>query len=1152
MTALLLRARNGLFVTAIGLMLVSLLAPAVTLADTSLAPGSAAVVAGTNGDGVSLRSDMSTNAPALQTVPEGTPLQILDGPLTAADGSVWYSVSVNGTTGYVAAEFVAGASDNGGAQGNDNAQGDAAANTEPTAAATEAPQEPVTGPAASTIPWKQAIAYGVVNDNIGQGVPDAGIVCRADVSASAAEITQVNPGDTVEITGEQIQSEGLTWYPVNCAGVGGFIDANWVQVTSQDQSGDAAPQDQTDPNAQAQQTEAPTEVATEAPTEVATVAPTEAPAQVETVAPTEAPNDVQDVQNGDQQTGDQQAQAPEQTAPPTEAPVENTPEVAVTEAPTDSTDVPATDAPATDAPATEAATTAAPAETQTEAATDTTETQAATVEVTAPATENSGDQPATESTTEAADGTPAATVAPTEANATPAATQTSAATQSSDKATQPAAATDPATGPAEATQTADATQPATETAAATKTATQDATATAAAPTKEAAASTPAADTTSTPTTVPTQVMTTEKATPAVDLSQAIGSAEVKGTNGDGVRCRVSPADGAATITVLAEGTKVSVMGMPSNGWLPVACGEQIGYTNLQYMWQGGAVQGDFSSGDTGASVKVQGTGNGLNCRTGASTDNAVITVVFDGTNLVIRGMPRGSWLPVVCGGQNGYVSIDYVSAPRAGTSGGGTSNVAATASGSATVTGTGGDGLRCRTGASTGSAVITVLADGSRVTTRGAASNGWVPVVCGGQNGYIYAQYANVSGGSTGSNGGSSGGNTGGTATSGSVVVTGTGNGLNCRTGASTSNGVITVVFDGTTLKVRGAATNGWLPVVCGGQNGYVSSDWVKSSGGSSGSTGSTGGSSGSTSGGSKVTGSAKVTGTGGDGVRCRTGASTSNATIIVVGEGQTVSLRGGASNGWQPVVCGGQNGYISAQYLSATGSSSGDSGSGSNSGATGGLGNGAHARVTDVLNLRYEPSLSAGIATAAPAGTVVLITGGATNGYYPVDWDGLKGYMAGDYLAKTDAALSKRGGSAADPDPAPSTGDSGGSATGSSLVSYAMGYVGYPYVWATHGPASFDCSGFTYWVVKNVLGINIGTGLWTQVAAGTPVSRSALQPGDLVFFQNTYEPGLSHVGIYIGGGKFVHAENETTGVKISDLGSDYYSSRWYGAVRLG
>jgi cell wall-associated NlpC family hydrolase len=86
---------------------------------------------------------------------------------------------------------------------------------------------------------------------------------------------------------------------------------------------------------------------------------------------------------------------------------------------------------------------------------------------------------------------------------------------------------------------------------------------------------------------------------------------------------------------------------------------------------------------------------------------------------------------------------------------------------------------------------------------------------------------------------------------------------------------------------------------------------------------------------------------------------------------------------------------------------------------------------------------------------------------------------------------------------------------------------------------------------VLNTLGMDIGTGTFTQASSGRSVSRSSLQPGDLVFFQNTYTWGLSHVGIYIGNDQFIHAENESTGVKISSLSSDYYASRWYGAVRL-
>lgn len=130
-------------------------------------------------------------------------------------------------------------------------------------------------------------------------------------------------------------------------------------------------------------------------------------------------------------------------------------------------------------------------------------------------------------------------------------------------------------------------------------------------------------------------------------------------------------------------------------------------------------------------------------------------------------------------------------------------------------------------------------------------------------------------------------------------------------------------------------------------------------------------------------------------------------------------------------------------------------------------------------------------------------------------------------------------------PEPAPQP------TVGESIAGFALAYVGYPYVAAGNTPAGFDCSGFTQWVMLNVLGVDIGHGLEGQPAAGWWVDYGAWQPGDLVFFQNTYKPGLSHVGIYIGDGLIVHAENEGTGVRISSIFSDYYSSRYWGAVRV-
>jgi hypothetical protein len=330
--------------------------------------------------------------------------------------------------------------------------------------------------------------------------------------------------------------------------------------------------------------------------------------------------------------------------------------------------------------------------------------------------------------------------------------------------------------------------------------------------------------------------------------------------------------------------------------------------------------------------------------------------------------------------------------------------------------------------------------------------------------------------------------------------------------------------------------------VICEGENGWVHDDFISAGGGGGSSDGGGGGSSNS----SLVTGDvAVVSGTDGDGVRLRSGPGTDSSIITVLPEEEAVTVIDGSTGDWVAVSVAGTSGYVHMDYLASAASE------GSSDGGGGSLGSGDHALVLDALNLRYDPSFNSGIAAVAPEGTVVEIIGRVNDGFYPVDWDGLQGYMHSDYLTWTDEGLSDRGGSA---DNGGSTDDGGGSSGGgnSSIVGYAMQYLGYPYVWATHGPSSFDCSGFTYWVILHTLGVDIGAGTFTQIDYGTPVSKGNLQPGDLVFFQNTYTWGLSHVGIYIGDGQFIHAENESTGVVISDLSSSYYSSRWYGARRIG
>ncbi len=124
-------------------------------------------------------------------------------------------------------------------------------------------------------------------------------------------------------------------------------------------------------------------------------------------------------------------------------------------------------------------------------------------------------------------------------------------------------------------------------------------------------------------------------------------------------------------------------------------------------------------------------------------------------------------------------------------------------------------------------------------------------------------------------------------------------------------------------------------------------------------------------------------------------------------------------------------------------------------------------------------------------------------------------------------------------------------SGSGRTVVRVARRYKGAKYKWGGASPKGFDCSGFTWYVYKKAAGMDISRGVKEQWRRGRSVARGKLQPGDLVFFKNTFERGLSHVGIYIRRDKFIHAENEKTGVVISSLDSAYYSKHYAGARRL-
>jgi cell wall-associated NlpC family hydrolase len=123
-------------------------------------------------------------------------------------------------------------------------------------------------------------------------------------------------------------------------------------------------------------------------------------------------------------------------------------------------------------------------------------------------------------------------------------------------------------------------------------------------------------------------------------------------------------------------------------------------------------------------------------------------------------------------------------------------------------------------------------------------------------------------------------------------------------------------------------------------------------------------------------------------------------------------------------------------------------------------------------------------------------------------------------------------------PAAAPAPAAASAAAARATALEHAMSKIGSPYRYGATGPNAFDCSGLVSWAYKKA-GKSLPRTSRAQSNVGTPVSRDNLQPGDLVFF---YKP-VSHVGIYIGDGKIVHASTRKSPVKISDMSRMKFNS---------
>ena len=223
---------------------------------------------------------------------------------------------------------------------------------------------------------------------------------------------------------------------------------------------------------------------------------------------------------------------------------------------------------------------------------------------------------------------------------------------------------------------------------------------------------------------------------------------------------------------------------------------------------------------------------------------------------------------------------------------------------------------------------------------------------------------------------------------------------------------------------------------------------------------------------------------------------------------------------------------------------------------------------VLDDTEVYSEPDFGAAVVTRLAHGSIVMINQEPRTPESGVAWYGVNtnvgaGWLPGDDLTREPVAPPPPP-TAPPPPPAPpptqtpaparSGEDRGGAEAPASIaarvVDVAVGLRGSRYRWGGTTPAGFDCSGFLYYVYRQ-FGITLPRTTIEQSNAGIRITAAELRPGDLVYFRNTSRRGISHIAIYIGNGKIIHAVNERVDVTISELWSSYWAAHYGGSVRI-
>lgn len=292
--------------------------------------------------------------------------------------------------------------------------------------------------------------------------------------------------------------------------------------------------------------------------------------------------------------------------------------------------------------------------------------------------------------------------------------------------------------------------------------------------------------------------------------------------------------------------------------------------------------------------------------------------------------------------------------------------------------------------------------------------------------------------------------------------------------------------------------------------------------------------------------------------LRLRSEPNTS-ASVVATAYSQDCVVVLGKTGEWYKVNYNLQEGYMHQDYLKVSTRENAELGYGR-----------IHASG---VNMRSGPSTShAVVATGSRDSKCYII--GINDGWYKVIYHSQICYIRSDFVTLTEYPYENRAssntprfyrggrslgtapsaavlnGSASSGSAVPGVTTGSVRVSGQQILAEAQKYLGAPYAAGGASPSGFDCSGFVYYVLRQV-GLSPHRTPASQFNQGISVSKGALQAGDIVFFAGTYGSGITHVGIYAGNGRFIHAPNSRSTVSYSDLTSGYWAEHYYGARRI-